>query len=122
MTRRGRAIFLLSATAAVAFWGCQETLTGKGPLLTEYQGMLLPPGVVETPAAHEAYVTMPGDTTYMLARRFYEEGWKLYVIQQTNRERVGQITLANGTLEPGRVLFLPSNAEGIPLKRVSYPK
>ena len=122
MTRRGRAIFLLSATAAVAFWGCQDSLTGKGPLLTEYQGLLLPPGIVETPVAHEAYVTMPNDTTYLLAERFYEKGWKLYVIQLANRERVRRITLANGTLEPGRVLFLPSDAEGTPLNRQSYPR
>ena len=122
MITRGRAIFLLSVIAAVTVWGCQDTLGGKGPLLSQYQGMLLPPGIVETPAAHEAYVTMPGDTTYMLARRFYEKGRQLYVIEQANQDRIGRIALANGTLEPGRVLFLPSDAGGIPLKRESYPK
>jgi len=121
ITRRGD-IFLLLTIAAATLWGCQDTVAGKGPLLTQYQGMLLPPGIVEAPAAHEAYVTMPGDTTYMIAKRFYDKGWRLFLIEQANRDKIARIILANGTLEPGRVLFLPSDAEGTPLNRESYPR
>lgn len=119
--RRG-VIFLLLTIAAAALWSCQDTVVGKGPLLTQYQGMLLPPGIVEAPAAHEAYVTAPGDTTYMIAERFYDKGWRLFLIELANRNQIARITLANGTLEAGRVLFLPSDAEGTPLNRKSYPR
>jgi len=95
----------------VVLAGCFEELEND----QRYGQFLSPADVEDCPEGCVPYVTAPNDVTYLIAKRAYGEGYKLYLIRLKNKELLEQITQADGTLEAGKILFVPCDEVGRPL-------
>lgn len=102
---------LITAVVAVALVGCDPTI----PADERYGQLLSPKEVKGCPKGCVPYVTAPNDSLYWIAQRAYGKGYKLYLIQKQNPKLLAAITLPNGSLEKGRILFLPPDERGDPV-------
>jgi len=78
-------------------------------------GQILPPNMVKCPRGCVAYVTAQGDTLYSLTEKFYSDRYKMCLIQNQNKDTLKKITKPDGTLEKGKIIFLPPDLNGRPV-------
>ena len=102
---------VLSAVAALALAGCFEELEND----QRYGQFLSPADVEDCPEGCVPYVTAPNDVTFLIAKRAYGKGHKLYLVHLKNADLLQKITKPDGTLEAGKILFVPCDEIGRPL-------
>lgn len=68
--------------------------------------------VEDCPEGCIPYVTAQGDILYIVAARAYGKGYKLGLIRTQNADDLPDMTNENGTLEGGKILFIPRDYDG----------
>lgn len=112
------ALLLLSVTALLAVVGCDPAV----PINQRYGQLLAPSAVQGCPKGCIPYVTAPGDRLYLIADQAYGQGYKLHRIASLpeNKNTLAAALKPDGTLEKGKILFLPPDETGksvVPEKR-----
>lgn len=107
--RHAAVLLTLLATAVLLVIGCDTVPIGE-----RYGQLLSPKDVKDCPKGCTPYVTAPGDRLYVLADRAYGEGYKMYRIAnlKENQDTLKAITKADGTLDKGKIIFLPPDERG----------